>query len=137
MADAGAIAINRPIATAMPLPVWAAGSREVLLVNRPTAGRMRLAVYAADTASLGLYPRNGRIAGTVQAAGQSLAGKWVILIYRDSFRVVATTRTNEAGGFEFDELWEGGKYLAVTLESLEPQPTQNAVVADYLTPVTP
>lgn len=136
MADAGAIGINRPIATAMPLPVWAAGSREVSLVNRPTAGRMRMAVYAADTSTLHPYPRNGRIAGTVQAAGQSLAGKWVILIYRDSFRVVAATRTNAAGGFEFDELWEGGKYLAVTLQSLEPQPTQNAVVADYLTPVT-
>jgi hypothetical protein len=97
--------------------------------------RQRLAVYAADTTTLHLYPRNGRIAGTVQSAGQSLAGKFVMLIYRDSFRVVTTTRTNDAGNFEFEELWEGGKYLAVTMESLEPQPTQNAVVADYLTPV--
>jgi 3-dehydroquinate synthase class II len=119
----------------MPLSVWAAGDRTVTVLNRTMTQGMRLATYVSDAATAHLIDRNGSIAGTVLVNGEPQSGRWVVLVYRETFKIVAATRSAEDGSFAFTELYEGGKYLALAMDSLNDAPTYNALVSDYLTPV--
>lgn len=135
MADAGAIAVVRLAARPMPLPVWAAGNRIVSVLMPQQDQRVMLAPYVASTETLHLFPCRGIIRGTVQDGDDPVTNKLVVLIHRSSMRVVASTRSQEDGSFEFRDIYDDAQYLALAVDATRQAPTRNAVVADYLTPV--
>lgn len=158
MADAGAIGVYRATAVRLPLPIWAAGEREVTVVSRAvmipmplsiwgagarlltpyqrrTALRSRRAWYVGGSLPSYAFPCDGRLAGTVRINNVPQAGKRVILLYRDSLLLIRSTVTADDGSWEFTELYAPGKYLALAMADYPGAPAVNAMTADYLTPV--
>jgi hypothetical protein len=156
MADLGAIGVYRPVSLRMALPVWAAGNRFVSLLQKPIVHIQSLPVWAAGRrlitcqqkdASICLRtawyvggvslvtPRNGRIAGQVRVEGVLQADKMVLLFYRPTLKLIASTRTDAEGAFEFLELYPAGRYLVLSLDDLVNAPSTNALVSDYVLPV--
>lgn len=111
--------------TAFPIvPTW---SDEVTVERYPT--------YAYTGGNYHEIARNGRIAGTLQSAGVPMVDTWVFLTYRLTAQVVAGTRTDALGRFEFTGLYPDAKYLVSAYESRANPPGYNVVNADYITPV--
>ena len=164
MADSGAVVIIiiimfRPVTIRMPLPVWAAGERHVTLEQKPASLIQWLPVWAAGNRTvtsqaswasvplrtawyvgggvLLVTPRNGRIAGHVVVEGLPQPDRRVLLFYRATLQLVASTRTDDEGAFEFGELYPDGRYWVVTLDELAGAPAFNALVSDYVLPVIP
>ena len=158
MASVGAIGVYRPVSVRLPLPVWAAGNRNVSLLQKPliqiqslpiwAAGQrlvtcqkrddaiiLRTAWYVGGGVSL-VIPRRGRIAGHVWVEGVPQADKMVLLFYRPSLRLIASIRTDADGVFEFRELYSTGRYLVLSLDDGVNAPSTNALVSDYVLPVT-
>ena len=158
MASVGAIGVYRPASMRLPLRVWAAGNRNVSLLQKPlvqiqslpiwAAGQrlvtcqkrdnaitLRTAWYVGGGVSL-VIPRDGRIAGHVRVDGVPQADKMVLLFYRPSLRLIASTRTDADGVFEFRELVSIGRYLVLSLDDGVNAPSTNALVSDYVLPVT-
>lgn len=157
MADAGEIGVYRAISIRQALSVWAAGEREVTSLYRSASLRQALSVWAAgerETTTLKRIPwrvripyyvggessphfleHQSRLAGTVLINNEPQAGKMVLLIYRDTLRIIDSTVSADDGSWEFTELYPDGQYLVLAFDTLTGAPTYNALVADYLTPV--
>jgi hypothetical protein len=158
MASVGAIGVYRPVSVRLPLSVWAAGNRSVSLLQKPIVHIQSLPIWAAgnrlitcqarhDAMALRtawyvgggvswVTPRNGRIAGQFRVEGVPQADKMVLLFYRPTLKLIASTRTDAGGTFEFCDLYPSGRYLVLGLDDLVNAPASNALVADYVLPVT-
>lgn len=137
MADAGAIGVMHSGPGIDQLAVWAAGTH-VVLVDDFSIGRYAdlYPTYAYSSAvEYHQLARNGRIAGTLQSAGVPMVDTWVFLTYRLTAQVIAGTRTDALGRFEFTGLYPDAKYLVSAYESRANPPGYNVVNADYITPV--
>ena len=151
--------IYRPVTVRVFLPVWAAGERQVTLQQKPASLIQSLSVWAAGNrtvtsqasrASVTLRtawyvgggvslvtPRHGRIAGHVIVEGLPQPDRMVLLFYRATLQLVASTRTDDEGVFEFGELYPDGRYWVITLDELAGTPAFNALISDYVLPVLP
>ena len=159
MADSGAVVMFRPVTIRMPLPVWAAGERQVSQKQQPATLIQPLPVWAAGIRTVTgqaskatvplrtawyvgggvslVTPRHGRIAGHVIVEGLPQPDRRVLLFYRATLTLVASTRTDDEGAFEFGEIYQNGRYWVVALDELVGTPAFNALVSDYVLPVIP
>jgi len=159
MASEGAVGIYRPVSLRLPLPIWAAGERQVIPMQKAASLTQSLPVWAAGTRLITypdhkcfvplrsawyvgggvslITPRTGRIAGRVQVDGIPQADQLVLLFYRPTLKLIASTKTDQDGAFAFRELVPEGRYLVLSLDDLAKPPAHNALVADYVLPVTP
>jgi len=159
VAGDGAVTVYRPVSLRLPLPIWAAGNRQVTHKNKaasliqplPTwaAGQrqissqlmasslvLRTAWYVGGGVSL-VSQRHGRIAGRVQVDGIPQTDKPVLLFYRPTLKLVASIQTDQNGAFAFYELVPEGRYLVLGLDDLAQSPSFNALVSDDVLPVSP
>lgn len=137
MADAGAIGVTHSSPEILQLPIWAAGVQAVLYDDFSIDRYADLYPAYAYTSAVEYHnlPRNGRIAGTLLSAGVPKVDTWVFLSYRLTAQVIAGTRTDANGNFEFTGLYPNAKYLVSAYESRTNPPGYNVVNADYITPV--
>lgn len=159
MAEVSVVGFYRLVTVRMPLPVWAAGSRQVTHTDKsacliqplptwaagyrritnpinPVSLVLRTAWYVGGGISL-VTQRTGRIAGRVQVDGIPQADKPVLLFYRPTLKLVASTQTDVNGTFAFYELVPDGRYLVLGLDDLAQSPSFNALVSDDVVPVSP
>ena len=159
VAGDGVGAVYRPVSLRLPLPIWAAGNRQVTHKNKaasliqslptwaagdrmishpikPLSLALRTAWYVGGGVSL-VTPRHGRIAGRVQVDGIPQTDKPVLLFYRPTLKLVASTQTDQHGAFAFYELVSEGRYLVLGLDDLAQSPSFNALVSDDVVPVSP
>ena len=159
MAEVGVVGFYRPVTVRMPLPIWAAGNRQVSFKSKsvsliqplptwaagdrmishpikPVSLALRTAWYVGGGISL-VTQRTGRIAGRVQVDGIPQADKPVLLFYRPTLKLIASTQTDQNGAFAFGELVPDGRYLVLGLDDLAQSPSFNALVSDDVVPVSP
>ena len=127
---------QKPASLIQPLSVWAAGNRTVTSQASRASVPLRTAWYVGGGVSL-VTPRNGRIAGHVIVEGLPQPDRMVLLFYRATLQLVASTRTDDEGVFEFGELYPDGRYWVITLDELAGTPAFNALISDYVLPVMP
>ena len=125
----------RPLTFTAPLTVWAAGPRVTMPLYKASHLRMKMAFYVGGSLPLHSLPRSGRIAGMVQVDGAAMGGKRVVLLYRDTLKIVDATLSQSNGRFEFTELYPGGQYAVIAFDDLIGAPRKNALISDYTTPV--
>ena len=125
----------RKLTFTAPLSIWAAGPRLTIPLHKAGSLRMKMAFYVGGSAPLHSLSRSGRIAGMVQVDGAAQAGQRVVLLYRDTLKIVDATLSQSNGRFEFTELYPGGQYAVIAFEDLIGAPQKNALISDYITPV--
>lgn len=79
---------------------------------------------------------SGYITGHTKYQGAIVGNKHVYLYLRDNMQKIRTTVSGDDGAFLFSHLYPYTQYVVVSLYDVFAEPDENAVVADYITPVT-
>lgn len=129
----GAVARKPRLGATASLRSWSVSDIAGRAINRPYEVIMAPYIDASSPNK----DTSGYIEGHTRYQGVVVGNKHVYLYLRDNMQKVNGTVSDDSGLFRFDNLYPFTQYVVVSLYNVFTSPSENGVVADYITPIKP